>query len=805
MQPSAMVSPPEVSEERPVLDGGSAGSTQQEHLLRAIVDRSYQHMALLDLQGRVLRVSQTSLDAAGVRSEDVRTRPFWETPWWSHSAEEQDRLRDAVTRAAQGEFVLYETTLLGAKGQLFDVDLSLTPIRDDDGGVTALISEARDITERRKAECALRKSEEKFSKAFRASPDAMSIVETATGRIIEANDGLSRLFGYGREEVIGRTSLELNMWANLADRQVFVEKVQRQGAVRESIEHGLKRDGTPFTCLFSAECIEIDGKSCMLTVVRDITQRLQAEQALRESERKFATAFRSSPCSLSISDLATGRYLDVNAGFEKVSGYTRDEVIGRTSLELGLWHDAADRAELVRRLSEERVVRDFEVRLQTKGRDDRVTRCNIELIELGGQPCILNAIEDITEQRRAQQAKAMLEIQLREAQKLEALGQLAGGIAHDFNNILSSTLAYAELASLEAEWPAQVREHLEQVVKATHRATDLVRQILTFSRRQKQERRLIRLHAPVGEALKLLRSSLPKTIEISAALEPDAPVVLADSSQVHQVVMNLCTNAAHAMRAHGGKLTVRLEAVRLAESSGPETLGLRASNYARLTVADTGSGMASDTLQRVFEPFFTTKEPGEGTGLGLAVVHGIVQEHDAVIRAQSELGEGTTFEVFFPEQTGVISVDDVTARALELGRGERVLFVDDESMICDSASQLLERLGYRVVACSEPAAALRIFMERPGSFDLVITDLTMPHITGVELARRLLLIRPELPVLLASGYAGTFTDDGVQALGLRGLLAKPLSATGLASAVRRALESLPSRTPTTTLPASAPS
>lgn len=779
---------PVIPGESPAGSGEGAGAaTEQEHLLRAILDHSHQHMGLLDLEGRILRVNQASLAAIGARAEDVRARPFWETPWWGHSATEQARLRDAVGRAAQGEFVRYETTQVAANGQLIDLDFSLTPVRDGEGRVSLLISEGRDVTEQRKVEHALRKSEEKFSKAFRASPDAISIVELATGRCIEVNDGLGRLFGYEREEVIGHTSLELNMWANPADRLAFVEKMRRDGAVHDSIEHGLKRDGTPFTCLFSAERIEIDGRSCMLTVVRDITQRLVAEQALRESEQKFATAFRSSPCSLSISDLATGRYLDVNAGFEKVSGYAREEVIGRTSVELGLWYDVADRAALVRRLSEQRVVRGYEVKLFTKAHEIRIARCNLELIELAGQPCILNAIEDITEQRQAEQAKASLEVQLREAQKLEALGQLAGGIAHDFNNILTSTLAYTELAMLEAERPTQVREHLEQVLKAAHRATDLVRQILTFSRQQKQERRPIRLETPVGEALKLLRSSLPKTIEIDARLDPDSPVVLADSSQAHQVVMNLCTNAAHAMRGRGGRLTVRLERARLEESTS-EIPGLRPGTYARLTVADTGAGMDASTLQHIFEPFFTTKEPGEGTGLGLAVVHGIVQEHDGVIRAQSTLGKGTTFRIFFPEHTGIASVDESVTRTLERGHGERILFVDDEAMICESASQLLQHLGYRVVACSEPTEALRAFAEAPGAFQLVITDLTMPHISGLELARRLRLVSPEVPILLATGYAGTWTQDGVQSLGIRGLLAKPLSASALASAVRSALD-----------------
>lgn len=389
-----------------VLKEGAGAAGTQEHLLRAILDHSHQHRALLDVEGKLLRVNQASLEVIGASVEDVRGRLFWDTPWWAHSAEERQKLQEAVRRAAQGELARYETTQSRADGGLRYVDFMLTPVRDGEGRVSLLISEGRDITAQRQVEHALRKSEEKFSKAFRASPDAISIVELATGRCIEVNDGLSRLFGYSREEVVGHTSLELKMWQDPMDRQAFVERMRRDGAVQDSIEHGLKRDGTPFTCLFSAERIEIDGVACMLTVVRDITQRLTAEQALRESEHKFSTAFRSSPCSLSISDLVTGRYLDVNAGFERVSGYSRDEVIGKTSMELGLWCDVADRAALVERLREQRMVRGYEVKLRTKQHEVRITRCSMELIELAGQPCILNAIEDITEQRKIEHAKA---------------------------------------------------------------------------------------------------------------------------------------------------------------------------------------------------------------------------------------------------------------------------------------------------------------------------------------------------------------------------------------------------------------
>jgi PAS domain S-box-containing protein len=520
---------------------------------------------------------------------------------------------------------------------------------------------------------------------------------------------------------------------------------------------------------------------------RDITAQKNVEQALRQSEEKFSTAFRASPYSLTISEVESGRYLDINAGFERISGYTRDEVIGRTSMELGLWQDLAARDELVRRLREDGAVRGMEVNFLRKNGDVCVTRCSSELIELGGQMCILNAIEDITEQRQAEEAKRALEAQLRRVQKLEALGQLAGGIAHDFNNILSGVVAFTELALLDAHEPAAVREHLGEVQSAVGRAAELVRQILTFSRQQKQERRPIRLHFAMREALKLLRSSLPQTIEMEAVVESTAPTVLADSTQVHQLMMNLCTNAAHAMREEAGRLSVRLETVEVDAALERASPALRAGTYACLSVSDTGQGMDARTLQRIFEPFFTTKEPGEGTGLGLAVVHGIVEEHDAVITVDSVPGEGTTFRVFFPEHCELASEDDSEAPTLPRGAGERVLFIDDEQMICRSAEILLSRLGYRVTCYVDPALALSAFREGPDAVDLVITDMTMPRITGIELARQVLALRPKLPVLLSSGYTGSWTLEGVRAHGLSGLIAKPLAAAPLLDAIRAAL------------------
>lgn len=400
----------------------------------------------------------------------------------------------------------------------------------------------------------------------------------------------------------------------------------------------------------------------------------------------------------------------------------------------------------------------------------------------------LTVVQDQTARIEAERTQTELESQLRQAQKLEALGQLAGGIAHDFNNILTAIMAYAELALMDLDNPDEVRQHLDQVQKASNRARDLVRRILTFSRQRKQERKPVPLTPVIEEAVNLVRSTLPATIEIAVQIAAGTPVVLADLSQIHQVLMNLCTNSAYAMRDRPGRLGIALERVNVDAALVRTQPDLREGCYARLTVSDTGSGIAPDILKRVFEPFFTTKEPGEGTGLGLSVVHGIMQDHEGAVTVESELGKGTTFRLYFPEQIGATEDEPAGVQPLSRGRGERVLFVDDELALCDSTRQLLDKLGYRTTAVSSPVAALERFRENPDDFDIVITDLSMPFMTGVDVGREILSLRPELPVVLASGFSGTWTTERVRAQGMRDLLIKPLTAAALSAAIRRVLD-----------------
>lgn len=377
--------------------------------------------------------------------------------------------------------------------------------------------------------------------------------------------------------------------------------------------------------------------------------------------------------------------------------------------------------------------------------------------------------------------------QFRQAQKLEAIGTLAGGIAHDFNNILTAVHGFGNLAAMETPEGSDAREYINQVLAASSRATDLVRQILAFSRQQKGERSLIQLHNVVLEALKLLRATIPKTVEFVTAIDKGLPLVLADSSQVHQVMMNLCTNAWHAMRNEPGTLTVKMEAFEVEAELAASRPGLRPGDYIRLSVSDTGHGMDKLTLERIFEPFFTTKPLGEGTGLGLPMVHGVMQDHDGVITVYSEPGEGTIFQLYFPVAVEKAAPKSPEFASLPMGNGERIMYLDDEAPLAKLGKALLEKIGYVVDPFFSPYEALDAIKGAGGMYDLVITDMMMPGMTGLHFIREALTINPDLKIILVTGYTASLTQASVQPMGARDLLMKPLSLKVLAPAIRHVL------------------
>ena len=395
-------------------------------------------------------------------------------------------------------------------------------------------------------------------------------------------------------------------------------------------------------------------------------------------------------------------------------------------------------------------------------------------------PALLVFLIDISEQKA-------LRAQLLRAQKMEALGTLAGGIAHDFNNILFAVMGYCELAMEAIAEDSRPYADLQRVLQAAERAKSMVKQILTFSRQTEQEKKPIQITPIVKEALKFLRASIPSTIEIRASIQSDLGMILADPTQIHQVLMNLCTNAAHSMRDKGGVLEIRIESVESNLGIPMAHLELNPGPHLKLTVSDTGHGMTPQVLERIFEPYYTTKKPEEGTGLGLAMVHGIITGQGGDIAVKSELGKGSTFEAYFPITEMPSELERPVGEPIPQGT-ERLLLVDDEKELTLMNKRALEKLGYRVVAVTKSPAALELFRSDPEHFDLIITDLTMPHMTGLDLATEVKEIRNSIPVILCTGYSELVTEEEVTSAGIQALLTKPVSRTTMAGTIRQVLD-----------------
>ena len=368
---------------------------------------------------------------------------------------------------------------------------------------------------------------------------------------------------------------------------------------------------------------------------------------------------------------------------------------------------------------------------------------------------------------------------------MEAIGALAGGIAHDFNNILSAIIGYSELAMLD-EGAERCAVELKETLKAANRANDLVKQILAFSRQTDEERMPVRVALVAKEAVKFLRVTIPATIEIKIRIDEKSGAVLANSVELHQISINLCTNSQHAIGEKAGVLEVVVQNTEIGWAQKNDLIDLEIGPYVRISAMDNGYGMTPEIKKKIFDPYFTTKEKGVGTGLGLAVVHGIVKKYGGAIRVESELGKGTTFHIYLPKVKIAASTETEQPKPL-IGDSERILFVDDEKMIVDIGQQALQRLGYDVVSRTSPTEALELFKAKPGHFDLVITDQTMPGMTGDALAKELMSIRPNLPVVICTGYSQTIDQERAKQKGIRAFVMKPILINAIAAAVRKAL------------------
>lgn len=531
-------------------------------------------------------------------------------------------------------------------------------------------------------------------------------------------------------------------------------------------------------------------------------ERLRQQEILNRERIRFATLMQHASDAILLQDKG-GTFVYESLSASRIFGYPQGYFLGKGEADLeesDLWkwipsEDIKDLGQLMQRMKENR---DASLLYHVRFRHAAGNWLDLEVLatNLLHQPDvegILITIRDVSERRRAEQVQKQLEGQLRQAQKMEALGTLAGGIAHDFNNILGAIVGFTWLARSDLQSPTVVAESLEQISQASDRAIGLVKQILTFSRQGKQERMKMILQPVIKECLKLLRSTLPAAIEIRSEIAEEPLTVMADPTQIHQVMMNLCTNAAHAMKQNPGILLVGLQCLSWEEEGESPSPELGPGMYALITVRDTGHGMNEGTLKRIFDPFFTTKAPGEGTGLGLAVVHGIVKDHRGAIEVKSDPGVGTVFRIFLPLAETNDTAGEKQPVKICPGRGERILYVDDEPALCRSHRIVLQKIGYEVTAFSSPVEVVSLLRTDPKAYDLVMTDFNMPGMSGLELAVAIGKMNPDLPMILVSGHLGVATRELALQSGIREVLVKPLLPEEVSVVLDRILHPSPSQ------------
>jgi len=767
---------------------------ESEEFKKAILDSISPHIVVLDTYGNIMSVNEPWVRFS-LENSNMEGFPAHNTGpgvnYLKVCMESHGEMSEGAMAAHDGILAVMDGTLPSfsleypchSPGIERWFTMTVTPLSTGKRGV--VISHTN-ITERKQAE----QKAAQLAAIVQSSEDVI-IGKNLDGIITSWNRGAEKIYGYTASEIIGKPISTL-LPSGLEDEVLqILGKIESE----EHIEHyetvRRRKDGRDiFMSLTISPIRNAEGRIVgASTIGRDITERKRAEETLRENKSRLDLAIRSANMGVWSWDIHENkRYFDHKVCY--LLGIDQAKFTGTADDFFNVVHP--DDREMLKSALTRTIEQDvpYETEYRAVWPDGSVhyiiARAKLFRDETG-QPLRVNGLAwDITERKLAEEQRAKLEAELQQAQKLETIGTLAGGIAHDFNNILQPIMGYTEMELNDLSPSNPLRKSLEEVLKASLRAKELIRQILAISRSTEEQQRIpIDISSIIKEALKLLRSSLPSSIEMRQKIRKS--VALADPTQIHQVLMNLCTNAAHAM-GDKGILEVRLSPVDLSESdlADQAIFDLKPGAYLRLSVSDTGSGIDAKTMERIFDPYFTTKEVGKGSGLGLAVINGIVKRHEGAITVQSVPGKGTTFSIYFPRldsrPEATMQVEDPPQRG-----SERILLVDDEPALMEMATSILERLGYKVTGQTDSVTALEVFRSSPDEFDLVITDYTMPNLTGMDLAKEVRRIRPDIRIMLCTGFSEKITPDHMKELGV-GLLMKPYGMREISEAIRKTLD-----------------
>ena len=692
-----------------------------------------------------------------------------------------DEVPTILTKVAQGNRVdQYGTKGITKSGHLLDVSIAVSPVRDSAGAIIGASTIVSDITTRERAEKAQRESEAQYQLLFDSNPLPMWVFDRKSLGFLAVNEAAVRHYGFSRDEFADMTLLDIRPDADIPRLREHMSRPTR-GLQDAEVWRHRKKDGSIIHVEITAHSLDFRGREAELVLAHDVTDRRRAEERLRQSEERFSKAFRSSPFGIVIATESKGRMVDANPAFLKMVGYNREDVIGRTAKELNLWTEAHQSDLRRQQLVNQDHAKLFELRFKSQSGEVKLAEFATERIQLHDEACVLAIIHDITEPRR-------LEQQLRQAQKMEAMGRLAGGIAHDFNNLLSIIIGYCELCQEQLDVDHPVGKHVEQIKKAGERAATLTRQLLAFSRQQVLQPRTLNLNAVVHGISKMLLRVIGE--HISLIFKPAEPLssVRVDFGQAEQVLLNLTLNARDAM-PEGGKIVIETANVELDENYSQIHEVVKPGSYVMLSVSDTGVGMDHATLSRIFEPFFTTKEPTRGTGLGLSTVYGIVKQSGGYIWVYSEPFRGTAVKIYLPsiDQPAESLIPLKTTVSFPKGT-ETILLVEDDEALRKVTISLLRNSGYKVLEAASAATAIDISHHYEGNIDLLLSDVIMPAKSGPDLAIDVKRYRTDMKVLYVSGYTGDMiAHQGVLDPGIT-LLSKPFSKEALLTTVRDVLD-----------------
>jgi len=734
-----------------------------ENDMRGILDATTETITLIDRQGMVITANQTVCERLGTKKEDFIGSCIYDF-FPPEVAEKRRRKWEEVFNT--GKPVNFEDSR-----ESMTFQQRAYPVFNGGNRVEKVAIFARNITNHKQAEESLKESEERYRSLFKNNHSIMLLIDPENADIVDANPAATSYYGWSHEELTGKKITDIN---TLTKEKVFQEmgrakkEQQQHFFFRHRLSSGEIRDVEVYSGF-----ITLYGRKLLYSIIHDINDRKQAEGALLESEVKYRSMMEAMIDSVYICS-PDYRIEYINPAMIKIVG--RDATGENCFKALHALDEKCPWCLHHKTQTGEHFTTDI------------VSPKNNRSYHVSHSPIVHadGSISKMTVYRDTTDLKEM-ENQLQQAQKMEAIGTLAGGIAHDFNNILCPIFGYLELMLADVPEDNPLHDYLAEVLNGAKRAQELVKQILTFSRQTEHEKKPLKVQLVIKGVLKLLRSSLPTTIDIRQDISNECGLVIADPTQIHQIVMNLGTNAFHAMEETGGKLKITLKEVELAAEDLKDP-ALIPGPHVCLTVADTGPGIEQNIINRIFDPYFTTKDIDKGTGLGLAIIHGIVKSHGGHISVYSEPGKGAEFKVYLPmikKQPDIAKIESESP--IQKGT-ERILLVDDQDIILEIERQMLERLGYHITARTSSIEALEAFRANPGKFDLIITDMTMPNMTGDKLAVELINIRSDIPIILCTGFSEVMSKEKAEFLGIKGFLMKPIVLKDLSSTIRKVLD-----------------